>query len=747
MNMSINPTAFNLVGNTAENGHEDISDLDLQPVLYAGFKDLNKLRHDFPIVLGNYDDAGSYVLSLSDIINKVICEEAPPGVDGEFLRTQLLNLEKEIRTIVSKGAGISLIEAWEKATHTLRLRIGKGFLKAFDKCLEQVWGAFNFDGQIIDCISTVPMAMLRQAWAIDQKDKAHVSRKKVDELIHRLEHILGAGIKKTEETLSPKNLKESVGSSFENAFDFNVMSRVLMPANPRDPIPEHRRKRIHSTLNILQTQRFFKSAKWSQTISNRQGPYSFLFSNTAQAMRTIQNRMSEMVELTKAISIAELEIANRYKPSKHDKYFDAFDEASMLPEDINFFPTYLIWQAGGCIDVEYKARILELLSSGIPVKILVQSDDILAGLTGSKGQLPFSDASWQFANMAIGFNNVFVLQSSSANLYKMRDKVRDGLTYEGSALFNVFTGENINNTNNTNMSCYLSSAAATESRAFPTLLYDPSAGPDWASRLFIDGNPQKEKDWPIHEIMYEDEDLQKQTENITFTFVEFIVSDRRFSKFFARVPRSEWSNEMLPVGQYLKATPDEQEISIPYVLMVDGMNILHRLVIDDRLIRSARRCQDMWHSLQELGGVHNSYAQNLLEQERKRWLEEKEAELAELKNDAVPDIPTPSNEEKLETIKRITPKELEDDQDVSTDVPFIETPRCTTCNECTDINPQMFSYNDNKQAYIADLSAGTFRQMVEAAENCQVSIIHPGEPQDLNEPNLDELQERASLFN
>jgi hypothetical protein len=58
----------------------------------------------------------------------------------------------------------------------------------------------------------------------------------------------------------------------------------------------------------------------------------------------------------------------------------------------------------------------------------------------------------------------------------------------------------------------------------------------------------------------------------------------------------------------------------------------------------------------------------------------------------------------------------------------------------------MFCYNDNKQAYIGDLTAGTYRQMVEAAESCQVSIIHPGKPWNAAEPGLPELVERARPF-
>jgi hypothetical protein len=58
----------------------------------------------------------------------------------------------------------------------------------------------------------------------------------------------------------------------------------------------------------------------------------------------------------------------------------------------------------------------------------------------------------------------------------------------------------------------------------------------------------------------------------------------------------------------------------------------------------------------------------------------------------------------------------------------------------------MFAYDANKQAYIADLKAGTYAQLVEAAESCQVSVIHPGKPRNENEPGLAELLVRAESF-
>jgi ferredoxin len=78
--------------------------------------------------------------------------------------------------------------------------------------------------------------------------------------------------------------------------------------------------------------------------------------------------------------------------------------------------------------------------------------------------------------------------------------------------------------------------------------------------------------------------------------------------------------------------------------------------------------------------------------------------------------------------------------------PYIETSRCTTCNECTNQNNRMFAYDENKQAYIKDVTAGTYRDLVEAAEKCQVGIIHPGKPRNPDEPDLEDLMRRAEAF-
>ena len=58
----------------------------------------------------------------------------------------------------------------------------------------------------------------------------------------------------------------------------------------------------------------------------------------------------------------------------------------------------------------------------------------------------------------------------------------------------------------------------------------------------------------------------------------------------------------------------------------------------------------------------------------------------------------------------------------------------------------MFRYNSEKQAYLADPRAGTYAELVMAAERCPARCIHPGLPLNPDEPGLEEWIERAKPF-
>jgi hypothetical protein len=168
-------------------------------------------------------------------------------------------------------------------------------------------------------------------------------------------------------------------------------------------------------------------------------------------------------------------------------------------------------------------------------------------------------------------------------------------------------------------------------------------------------------------------------------------------------------------------------------------------VVDDKVIEAAERCQKAWRSLQELGGIGNSHAAAALAKARPAG---PQAVVAATPLAAAQPLTAAPAQPAAQSVAQAVPEPAAEEGDTApaSGEPWIETIRCTTCNECTQINNRMFAYNADQRAYIADPAAGTYRELVQAAETCQVAIIHPGQPRNPDEPGLEELRKRAEPF-
>ena len=708
--------AFYLTGKRPA-GHLDAVDgLDLHPALFTGYQDLTKLRYDYPLVLTRADDVS--VLSLSGLVDAIL-EKIATGDDAERIRKHVLRLEQEIRSQVAAGNGGLLTQLWDQAAHPMALADA-----LVADSLTRARANLTYDGQVVDCDKALPTRLVAHVWNSMQAKKAEKFAKEVSRLILKLSDILKADYVKSDVGRSADSLKASFGMGPMDEFDFEAMSRMLKKSTPKASLPKSRRKRVEGLIAVLQAQKFFPAGQDSE-------PYAFFFESCSSALKAYRERLPKAVEFVRAIAIAELEIKGEYNEQKHDPLFESFGENGLDPKELALFPDYLVCVNAASAESD---TLTEILGAGLAMKILVQSDDILGAAPSGNGHLGLGLRSRQFASIAMGLNEVYVLQASGSKLFQLREELLRGLEYQGPALFSVFSGATGNG-----LSPYLTGAAAMESRVFPAFSYDPAAGSDWASRFSLADNTQADLDWPLQGFSYEDEEHQRVAETVPFTLIDFVASDSRYAKHFARVPRTKWNGTLVPVGDYVASESTGLPDKVPCLLMVAPDNTLQKVIVDDTLVSEARRCRDRWHSLQELGGIHNSHAERLLARERKSW----EAQQAAVAAPAAAVAPAAA----AVTAVASEPAAAEEAvAERSPDEAYIETARCSTCNECTLLNNKMFAYNENKQAYIADINAGTYAQLVEAAESCQVSVIHPGKPRNPDEPGLEELLKRAEPF-
>jgi ferredoxin len=709
---------FFLTGRCTGDVLQPAAGLGLRPALLAGYQDLGSLRYDYPLVLVTQGRGAAAVESLSGLFDRAL-QQAASGPDGERVRKQDLRVEREIRRLVAAGATGSLSALIDEATTHVAREPG------FEDSRRRLRAALACDGELAGCDAALPRRLLRHLWRRSQEAKAKAFRERVQRLALKLGGLLEADVERSPRGVAPQRLAASMGPGFAEAFDFDTMSRLLARSAPRAGMPPARRQRIRGLLNILESQRFFPA----QGVE----PYAFEFDSCAAALKAWRERLPKLAALSRALAIAELEVRGEYDPERHDALFDAQDRPE--PAALVAFPDLLVCMDVDKLDGAEHARLMEILASSLPIKVLLQTDD----LTGDPGSEAPGMRSRQLASLAMCLNTAYVLQAGASHLLQYRERLQRGLAFGGPALFSVYSGAA---PGGTALPPYLMAAAATEARVFPAFVYDPGAGVNWAERFTLEGNPQVESDWPVRPFGYEDAAHQSVSQELAFTAVDFLALDPRFAGDLARTPADAWNGRLVAVPEGFG--PDGQGLldRIPSLSMVDGHNRLHKVVVARSLLRQAGRCRDLWHSLQELAGIHNSHAEKALAQAQREWSERAREEGAA---PAAAAAATQSGEAAPVAAPAAAAPVAEEPQR-SPDEPYIETSRCSSCNECIQLNPRMFAYDANQQAYIADLGAGTYAQLVEAAENCQVAVIHPGKPRSADEPGLADLLKRAEAF-
>lgn len=711
----------------------------LRPALFSAYRDLAELRYDFPLLLADAVTADrSGVRTLRQIFDDIIAVLAPAGRGGERRRSHVLRLDAELRRMLGAGQQGRLTELWQTAADKVVSRAAKSERAELSETLGQARAVLATDGELVACDADLPSAFMSHVWSrVHAAERQHFTAM-IDDLTRWLSDILKADFTKSDEARSAWNVERAVGPTFGQVFDFEAMSRLLKDAPAHERLSVARKERIGSVIATLRSQRFFAAGDADE---QAEPPHSFVFDSCESALRAFHDHLPEMIELIKAIAIAWLEIDNRYRESEHDAVFARLGENGIDAGDLELFPSYLVRLDAGANEAREKAAIFECLASNVPFKILAQSDDLFAAPAIAGGSHLCSVQALPLAQMALGLSETFVMQTSASHLNRMRVSVVAGMESSRPALFSVYSGAATPDS----AGRYLDAAAAVESRAFPVFTFDPAAGQDWAARFSLDGNPQAETDWPAHDFRFEDESLQRQSEAISFSFADFAARHHNEPEFFKVVRRADWHDDMRPLGDCLAENKTLTLELTPYILMVDDDDRLYRVIVERPVVEAVLRCRDAWRSLQELGGINNSHAREAVALEKAAWqaAQEQKAAAAVAAAPTAPAVAAPAGEAPAAAPAddgEAAPVDYGDD-------PYIETPRCTTCNECTAINARMFVYDDNMQAYIADPDAGTYRQLVEAAETCQVCIIHPGQPRNADEHGLEELIERASEFN
>lgn len=743
--------------------------LKLKPVFFSKRKDAP--GNGYPICLVQ-DSSEKFVKSLPQIFDEIVNEEGQNEEGREDLQKDLSTLEARMESLVNGKEAGRLSELWDRATKSMLADIqAEDEKEAVQKNLQKARGKLKIDGQVLPLDVDLPDRIVEESLSAVWAEKTASFRDQLNQTIARLYELIGLDPSGQSDTRESEDFAESVPSAFRDELDYESFSQLVEESFERQPLPKNRRSRIQEVIRSLKALQPLYSLSGDGKPSLARFQFHLNDSNVAETIGEIQARIHTIIKFFRALHLAKLEVENKYSEEKHGRFFAEYSVTHLSAEDLEAAPPILLHVSSAGLDETNLAALMDLLSTDLPVKVILKTDDVL----DQSDLLPHQVAwSTQFAAMAIGLNNVFVYQSALADGQQFAQRVLRGLKYSGPAFFNIYipSREDYHGIGIKELSL-----AAVESRAFPTVLYDPQISQDWGSRFSIRDNPQYEKDWMTKAVSYQDAEGKDASVELTFTLVDFLAADSRFAAQFLYVPHSRWHDNMIPLHDYLKLKQEEAKYKLPYLQMTTQDGTLHRVIPTRFMVGLALSWREGWRSLQELGLYKEEKAR--LEEERKKEIESVEEKYKkeqgkseqELKREIISNLltrllsgdlkapqeaaapPTGAAQAPTETAevaeKTGEAAEVEEEKEEAAEItePYIDTPLCTSCNECTNINNRMFAYNENKQAYIKDANAGTYKELVKAAEKCPARIIHPGKPKNPNEPGLDKLIKRAEPFN
>jgi ferredoxin len=770
------------------------------PALLNPYRDSSAIRYQYPLYLVPPGDGDDEVLArpLTEQLTATVESFAPGAEQAKILKDNLPWLERYLRQQLTGPDPVDAPSLFAEAAEALRahLDLRDSNRDNLESGLAGLREGIAERGRFLAYGPDVALHLVVHTARHRMGPRREALQRGVDKRAAALESLLRVEKSKSTEGNEPGSISSSVGPAGQH-LDSDALSGMLGErSHGSREMAADRRARIEAALETLQGWdggpvliRFAGRVKNPWFADQADVDIVESYEACATASELFLEDAERFGRLFAAMRIADLEIDDRYDPPVHDSWFANFDWQAFSDDELQLVTRAVALESADYLATDGLPTFSHLLGSRLPVAVLtwIRAYDNPAVKPGDG---PFDAYRFELANFGIGHRQVVVAQVSAARHEDLVAGFLCAMDSNRTSLHLVNRGTQTKSSRPILEPWFVASAAL-ESRAHPFLLINPDAGDHAAKRVRFDGNPQPDADWPVETLQYKAADGEETTMQLAFTFADYALLMPALHEHFRTVPAGFESDQLVTVADFLDAEGEGRDRLVPFVWGIDEDGVLVRLVVSRALVFACRDRLNYWHGLQELAGIQNYYVEEAIERiieeqraamdaEREQLLKEHAEALETARSEAAgeamgqlvdvlmgadlsgmvagggqlatmpaarpAETAAPPEAAEAEAAAEVEVAE-EPEEELSFDEPWLDTPSCTTCDDCMGINKMMFAYNDDKQAYLKDPKAGTYEDLVRAAEICPAKCIHPGKPLNPSEPNLEELMARAAPFN
>lgn len=765
---------FHVTGRGAVSAAEPVRGLPLRPWSLAPLLTEEAATNRYPAVV-----EGNDLLPFIDVARTGI-----DGIDGELLQQQKSRLAVAMTAHAGGGTPRALVDVYAEARtdFAASLDLSPAAATALTAELDELGTRLSPKAAVIGLGQDTLMVLLARAVAHARRDRIRTFQEDVRRLAQRLDERLSIDADLDGTRRTPDELSASLGGALQ--IDIPNLAKQLKVRRGSQRLGEPRRQRLTATLEHLRrfvdpdTQRLPHAVLLHpQHIDPGGIPDGITVVTHDVGMEAatgyFEASTRDLVELFRAVRTARLEVEDRYVPA-HDAVLKRMDWQALEPEELAILPPVFVLESAERVRRDMSA-LSRLLRSGRPLHLIVL--DRSAAMEAEANAAGLAVTHPDLGYLAVAHHDALVLQASLSlpgQLYDGLGLVADSLR-PSVAVVSVPDWAGMT-------APWAQLTAARYGRGTLDMLYNPDRGDRWSERFELASNPQSDELWPLVTVEALDGAGSRIEQSDAFTFAHAAAQSPRCRHAFRVIPTEAWTAEQLPIDEYLALATSARARRVPYLWVIANDGRLQRAVMTREMAYACGDRQRQWHTLQQLGGHRNEDVQRTeasvghqapheagIEALRQDVAREAIGKLvnALLSKDgaAMPAIlagvagkgeilpPAVAADKPPAVEGPAAGQEPAAEQPAATPADevelgegYIDSPMCTSCHDCISMNPRMFQYDGNKQAILADASAGTYAQLVKAAEACPARCIIPGAPRDGDNTATPALIKRARKF-